>query len=298
MKNKFGISLTSAGINISAFSEAEDGASVISSDIIPFGFDFSYDILFSEENLIKLSASLDRYRDRSGIAQMQINFSIPLNYAHIKRIAVMPGFDAKLLQAQVNWELEHYLPETIGNYKVIKSDQEYDFGSYKEIVVVCIMRSLLEKVKTISSQANMVLNKVLIDHFSIENYLKRFKLINSNKNQIVLRIDPFNVITYLFLKGIYYTHYFDLTDISNSSISRNDKILELVKDRINQIEIMVEQLPFINDKESELIILGEGLTPGVDKLLTQNLTQRVIPLADSARDSRGSVVESIGAAIV
>jgi len=298
MNDVYGIAFSTSGLHLSHLSIEKEPRRVISTDLIPYGFEFSFDRLLGEENLSLLSAELNSYQAQNKITQFILNISLPVNFSHIKRIAISPGADPKLIQAQVNWELNHYLPGAIEEYKILKSEQEYEFNSYREIGVICILHSLLNRLKDFAIQSNAVLNKILIDNYSVENYLKYFDLFSTLKNQIVIRIDSFFINTQLFIAGNYYTHYFDLLSGSNSTLSRNERVLELVKDRINLIGSTLEQLPFVMNKEIEIFVYGDGHSSAVKSLLAKNLTPHISALADPERDSRGSSVESIGVAII
>lgn len=298
MRDIFGLSFSDSALHISRFSERDDSNDTILVDSIKYPFHYDAGSFFSDENLNLIALKLSDYKIKNQIHDFKLHISLPINFAYIKRIAVPFTEEENILQSQINWELSHYLPGQLSDYKIIKAETEYNLDSYKEVVMICILSSLLERIKQLSVRIKASLQKITVDNFSLENYLKSYRLLDSAINQIVFKIDRSNITTHLFLTGNHYLYFLDKFNDLEAKNSQQDKVIEITKDRYNQIMNILNQLPLPNREKVELFAYGDGFNEKMFRLLSDNFSEKVLSLPRMAeipgKDCAHGHIEAIG----
>ena len=298
MRDIFGISFSDGALHVSKLSTLDNSSVAISVDSINFPFRYNADSFFSDENLSLLALRLSDYRAKKQIHDFNLHVSLPINFAYTKRIAIPLAEGEKIMQSQINWELSQYLPGQLADYKIIKVDTEFDLDSYKEVVMICIPASFLGRLKQLFAREDASLKKVSLDNFSLENYLNTYRLLDNSRNQVVFKIDNFNITTHLFLHGKHYLHFLDnLNDLKAQSAHEN-KVLEIAKDRYNQITNILDQLPVPNKDVLELFAYGAGYNEMICQVLSENFSEKIrsLPRANnpSSNEYRSGYIEAIG----
>lgn len=298
MKNIFGISFSNSGIHV-AHASANSGANEIQSlNTFPYPFIFSYDSFFRDQNLNAISELILQQKQEKSIDNLSLNISLPLNFTFYKRIAVPIDADENLIRTQAEWELKSYLPESMENYKVIKTDTEYDCSTYKEIAFIAIHKSIIRKFSELAEASAATLGRLILDNHSIENYLLEYNLADVGNNQQIYKIDKFNLSTHLFLNGKYFLSYLDNLQTPGQSMAFEEKILELARDRYKQSLNMLEQLPYIQQKSCQVFVHGHDFNPSVNNLLQNHFDQDVKELKvenyAGPVDAENAYIEALG----
>ncbi|MCD4692778.1 MAG: hypothetical protein K8R79_07685, partial [Calditrichales bacterium] len=109
----------------------------------------------------------------------------------------------------------------------------------------------------------------------IENYLKANNVLDKSTNQLVFRIEKYNIDTHVFINGKYYLSFLDNLNTPSENYTIEEKILELAIERYKQSENLLEQLPFVKQKKLQLFVYGSCLNKKALKLLTNNFTTKI-----------------------
>ena len=269
MTHLFAVSFSNKAMHF-AHQEQKDLKSV---KAISYPFNFKLHGLMDKENLEQLADFIKREKDESNIDEAELSISLPGNYAHIKKVAVPVDASNEILFEQVQWELKSYLSEPVENYKVIKTQLEYDYTEYKEIAVICIPKYVIQKLYNFAESSGASLKELVLDTFSIERYLKSKNSINNKAVQIVFKIEKHQLQVDMFLRGKFYLTFFEVhNDLSENEFNA-DKIIELSKDRFGYIENHLKKLPFEVPTDRQLYFHGSGLDEKLFESLKKDFSE-------------------------
>jgi hypothetical protein len=299
MRDIFGISFSNIGIHIVYVSQTDENSKLLFVDTLPYPFTFSYDAFFSKENLNKISTLILKQKADKRINDLELFLSLPINFAFIKRIAVPLDVDGTVLHSQIEWGLRKYLPKDLSEYKIIKTDTEYLYNNYKELVVISIDKSIISKLNEFAVNCGASLKQLVLDNFSIENYLNANNVLDKSTNQLVFRIEKYNIDTHVFINGKYYLSFLDNLNAPSENYTIEEKILELAIERYKQSENLLEQLPFVKQKKLQLFVYGSCLNKKTLKLLTNNFTTKIEELTinkypDIISNGSSAYIEALG----
>ncbi len=298
MKNIFGIAFSNSGIHLAHVSANTGRHEIQSLNTFPYPFIFSYDAFFKDQNLNAISELILQQKKEKSVDDLALNISLPLNFTFYKRIAVPVDADESVIRTQAEWELKNYLPESMENYKIIKTDTEYDYSTYKEIAFIAIHKSIIRKFSELAEASTATLGRMILDNHSIENYLLEYNLADIPNNQQIYKIDKYNLSTHLYLNGKYYLSYLDNLQSPGQSMAFEEKILELAKDRYKQSLNMLEQLPYIQQKTCQVFVHGHDFNQAVNDLLQNHFNQDVKELKvenyAGPVDAKNAYTEALG----
>jgi Tfp pilus assembly PilM family ATPase len=299
MKDIFGISLSDTDFQL-VHVFADDNLKTLQSlknySYLP---DTSFDNSLNPENLTHIAEIILHYKEENHISEMGINFSIPVNFAKTKRVAVPLDADSKVIYDQIEWELNNYLGSSKNEYKIIKTDNVVVFDSFKEILIIAIKKDLIENINILAQKVGAELNLLSLNIFSVENYLKANELFNETENQLVFKVGRFHIDSYLYIGGEY---YFSFTDTIHNIGSNKDeelkRILMLTKDRHKKCLNLIDQLPFSTNMQLNTFIYGNGLSNKIYKLISDNFSDKIEKMpADQISESQNSdsaYIETLG----
>jgi len=259
----------------------------------------AFDNALNPENLTHISDIILNYKNKNHISELGINFSIPVNFAKTKRVAVPLDASPTIIHNQIEWELNNYLGSSKGDYKIIKTENEVTFDNYKEVLMIAIKKDLIENINILTKKLGAELNLLSLNIFSVENYLKANELVNETKNQLVFKVGRYHLDTYLYIGGDY---YFSFTDtIHNLNMDNGEeikRILMLTKDRHKKCLNLIDQIPFRTEQELNAFIYGNGLNNKIYKLISDNFSDKIEKMpADQISDSPESdsaFIETLG----
>lgn len=282
MTHLFAVSFTNRAMHF-AHQEQKNLKSV---KAISYPFKFELHRLLDKENLEQLAGLIKQEKDQNNIDDVELTISLPGNYAHVKKVAVPADASNEILFEQVQWELKSYLPEPVENYKVIKTKLEYDYTDYKEIAVICIPKYVIQKLYKFAEGFGASLKELVLDTFSIERYLKSNNTVSDSAVQIVYKIEKHGLQVDMFLGGKYYLSYFEVHNDLSENQFNVEKIVELSKDRLGQIENHLKKLPFEVPSDRQLFFHGSGLDDKLYELFKKDFSEDSLrlPIVNSRDD--------------
>jgi len=259
----------------------------------------TFDNALNPENLTHISDIILNYKNNNHISELGINFSIPVNFAKTKRVAVPLDTSPAVLHSQIEWELNNYLGSSKSEYKIIKTENEVVFDAYKEILMIAIKKDLIENINILTKKLGAELNLLSLNIFSVENYLKANELVNKTENQLVFKVGRYHLDTYLYIGGDYYFSFTDtIHNLSTDNAEEIKRILMLTKDRHKKCLNLIDQMPFRTKQELKTFIYGNGLNNRIYKLISDNFSDKIEKMpADQISDSPESdsaFIETLG----
>ena len=299
MKDIFGISLADTEFQL-VHVFADDNLKTLQSlknySYLP---NTAFDNALNPENLTHISDIISNYKTNNHISEFGINFSIPVNFAKTKRVAVPLDAGQQVLHEQIEWELNNYLGSGKSDYKIIKTDNEVIFDNYKEVLMIAIRKDLIENINILTQKLGAELNLLSLNIFSVENYLKANELAVESENQLVFKVGRYHLDTYLYIGGDY---YFSFTDSIHNFSTENEeevkKILMLTKDRHKKCLNLIDQMPFKTEPELKAFIYGNGLNNKIYKLISDNFSDNIAKMpADQISDTPetdSAFIETLG----
>ncbi len=283
MNNQVGIAFSDTFLHI-AFARDEETIKIKS---LSYPFEFSYETLFDEDHLDSLAQMLNRANESEMSEKPTLSVSLPMNFVHLKKIALSLDADAELLQHQVEWEFKNYLSGNLDEYKIINSHTEFVLGNYREIVFLAFKKEIISALQRLAKSSNMALKKIVPVNFLTADILHEKKDLDA----LVIRLGKQSINVQLFIDGKHFHSYLD--SVKNGSVEPEQKLFEISKNRINTIEEMLQKLPSTQEKKLNFYIYGDGLTPQVEKLFEDQFTEPVIKLKPSQAEQSDSGLEAI-----
>lgn len=236
-----------------------------------YPFTFSFDCLFKNEQIEAMSNIVKQQKENTKIDNLSIMVSLPLNYSLQKKIALPMKVEQHIINEQVKWELSHYLPGQISEYKVIMTDSSFDFGGYREVLFICIRRDIITNISSLAQLCDGELNKLLVENLTMENFINKKKIFDPNKNQILFNMDTLQFISHFYFSGKFYNSYSENINPLKSN-TYNEKVLKLSKEQYLNIKNLNEQLPFGEGKELEIFVYGQVFTDELYGAMKENFS--------------------------
>ena len=271
MNNIFALSFSNSNFHIVNFTQNNDHKELISLNTFDYPFTFNFNNLFELENITSIGNIVKQQKEKANIDDLSVMVSIPLNHALQKKIALPIEIDQEIINEQVEWELSHYLPGQLMEYKVIMTNSKFEFSNYKEVLFVCIRKDIISNINSLAQISEGVLRKLLVENFALENFINKQNIINPQKNQILFNIDSIQLISHFYFNGVYYSSYSENINPLKSN-TFEEKILKLTKEQYLNIKNLNEQLPFGEGKELEIFLYGQALTDSILKKMQENFS--------------------------
>ena len=279
MNNYFGISFSGRGLHL--VHTREDTLS--SAEVIPYPLPPKLKELFADGFMEEMAKIVRDKKDEYDADDLSLKIALPAQYAFLKKVAVPLDTDSTTLFEQMKWDLDSYLPDKIENYKVVKTDIEYDFESHKELLVICINKSIIQSFIDLSTKAEAHLDELVLDTFCIERFLKNNNYWSESSNTVVIKIDTFVLKTDLFINGKYYQSFSEPLQGLTHNVPLDERIQDIIKQHLGQIESHLEFLPFVKVKDLNLFIHGCGLSDQIYNTLQSAVNQELIRLPSPQR---------------
>ncbi len=109
----------------------------------------AFDNALNPENLTHISDIILNYKNKNHISELGINFSIPVNFAKTKRVAVPLDASPTIIHNQIEWELNNYLGSSKGDYKIIKTEK-FGLGG----VIAYLLKYLTKNISQMAKDKN------------------------------------------------------------------------------------------------------------------------------------------------
>lgn len=270
MNNTFCLSFSDSDFQLLHLTKKDDRNWLHSAHHFKYASIKSIDQIISEENITFISETIKTYIDKNDISSISLSFILPFNYAEIKRIILPQNSDKNLKRSQIQWELETTLSGDLKEYKVsIMAEMEKEHYNYA--IVVAIKKTIIKRLQIIAEQNNADISNVLLNCFSVENYLVNHTLFKNTKNYVFLKINR-NYLEHHFFSGEkYLVSQIDLID--SSSRLRDEIIVEIVNERQKNLFNFIDKT--LLDNPLELFVYGSCLTEETYEALKKGLSSKV-----------------------
>ncbi len=270
MNNTFCLSFSDIGFQLLHLNKQDDGNRLHSAHHFNYATIKSIDQIISDENISFVSKSINNFINENNIALSSLAFVLPFNFAEIKRIILPQNSDKNLKRNQIQWELETTLSGDLKEYKVFILD-ELEKDSYTYAIVVAIKKSVINHLQSIAEQNKVDISDVLLNCFSIENYLVNHKKFKPKKNYVFLKVNE-NYLEHHFFSGDkYLLSQIDLID--SASRPRNEVIVEIVNERYKNISNFIDKERI--DNPLDLFVYGTSLNEETFGALNKGLSSKV-----------------------
>jgi len=285
MNNYFGISFSGKGLHL--VHTREDTLS--SAEIISYPFIQEFKELFANKFIEETAKILRAKKEKYNAQELFLRIALPYQFAFLKKVAVPLNADNSTIFEQMRWDLESYLPDKIENYKVIKTDIEYDFESYKESLVICISKSILMSFMDLAARVEAQLKELVLDTFCVERFMKNNGYLMETSNAAVIKIDTFEIKTDLYLNGKYYISFSEPLQGITHDVPLEERLQDISKQHLGQIESHLEFIPFVKEKDLRLFIHGCGLNEPIYNTLQSAFNQELtrLPSFQQQTDNMG-----------
>lgn len=232
----------------------------------------SIDQIFNQDNLNTVIEAINSLKDKNNLNNVDLSFSLPFNFAKIKKIAYPTESDKKLKREQIEWELEAVISGSIKEFKISVLSESKNNNDYSEALIVAINRSLIKKLQYIAEKSNTGIFGVFLNCFSLENYLEHNDDLRSDQNHVFLKMGEKYIEHHFFLGKQYLRSYVDvLIEVKNRS--REEVILELSNKRYKQVANLAGQME--NNNTFNLVVYGNSVSEGVVEALKKGLSLSV-----------------------
>lgn len=274
MNEHIGISFSESAF---VLSEAK-GEAIQSVTRIDYPFHFGYDQLFSEKIKQILSEHIQKVKKTE---TETISAVLPLNYTHFKRVALPIESEKDLARIQVEWEFKNYLSGKLSEYKIIYTQTEFLFAGYREWLFLAIKKSVLEALAQLAEQNGLVLQRVVPVNQVISQCLP-----NKEDPTLVFKIDSGHLETYLFVNGLFYDSYLDVTRDQQA-------VVEICKKRYMDVQLTLERFTALTGDMLNCFIYGDGLTPELAKQLQADITGPISRLRSGHETNSENGLEAV-----
>ena len=281
MTNIFSLSFSNSNFHIVHLLENDGQSQLNSLNSFNYPFSFNFENLFEKQHIDAIGSIIKEQKDNAGIDDLSVMVSLPINYSLQKKIALPIDVEQTVINEQVQWELSHYLPGQLSEYKVIMTESSFNFTGYNEVLFICINKEIIKNISLLAQLCEGVLNKLSVENLTMENYLNKRNLYNPNKNQILFNIDTLQFVTHFYFAGKYYTSYSENINPLKSN-TFDEKSIKLSKEHFLNIKNLNEQLPFGKGNDLEIFVYGQALTDDLFNIIKENFSCTVRDFRDTA----------------
>jgi len=245
-----------------------------------------------KKNVIHLADMVARRKKAGGLDELGLSVSLPLNFAHIKKVALPLQAGPEVTQAQVEWELNNHLSGDLSEYKIINTHTEFEFQSYREVIFIAIKKEILKAISKIAELTESQLKQIVPANFVVEKLLLKNKV---TTNSLVIKLEKTVIHSQLFVDNKYYFSYMDSTKTQspNEDEDETQRLFEISKERITHAEKILKQLPFGEQKKLDCFVYGDILTPELEKLFANHFNNPVKKLLSDYQGISNSGLEAV-----
>lgn len=219
----------------------------------PYPHSSGIDQVFCEENIAFVSNKIAELRKEKNIELLSLAFSIPFNYAVVKKVAFPHDSNKEQKRNQIEWELSANLSEPVKSYKIMIINQDQTKSAYAEATVVAISKEIIQKLLRIAEHNNAEIDRVFLNCFALENFLTEDQRFKDDTNYYLLKNGD-SFLEHHFFAGKQYLLSF--VDPIKSNRSREEYTVERSNERFKQVGTLFSQ---INKNRCVLYAYGNGL---------------------------------------
>ncbi|KAA3609851.1 MAG: hypothetical protein D8M58_08595 [Calditrichaeota bacterium] len=272
MNNTFSVSFSDNSFQL--IHSASDGKeqALVSCSQHPYPNPVSVDQIFNPDNLLALIDAVNNLKTSNNLEDIELAFSLPFNYAKIKKVAYPKDSDKKLKRTQIEWELASVTSDNIKDFKISVLNENKKHSEYNEALIVAINKSLIKKLQYVAEESGAGISGVFLNCFSLENYLDYNKAFGQDQNYIFLKMGEKYIEHHYFLGKDYFSSCVDLVMEANNR-SKEELVLELSNERYKQAVNIAGQME--NSNKFNLIVFGNSVSESIVDTLKNGLSLSV-----------------------
>ncbi|RLD16102.1 hypothetical protein DRI50_02705 [candidate division KSB1 bacterium] len=251
MEEFLGISFTNRSIVIAHTQKTEDAVKLVSMQDVLYPFPFEFNMILNPDNLELLAERIGEFLQNNNLGDKKCVVSLPMYMAQMKRAALPTELDDRIVHKHLQWEVESLNARDLSEYKVVKLDHSFVFGTYQEFIFALIQKKILDSIKLIAQKSSLNVTKVLLDFDTLLKYLRHFQLVEDHKNQIVFQIDAYQVGVFVYLNGLFYDFSLHSLGYETKNEKYESRVLEVIQEELKRIRSILSQLPHV-DQEIQL----------------------------------------------
>ena len=274
MNNYLGISFSGKGLNF--VHTRENTLNAV--EMIPYPFLHELKELFTNKFTDEAAKIIRDKKKEYDAEDLHLKVALPSQFAFLKKVAIPSKADNTTIFEQMKWELGSYLPDKIEKFKVIKTDIEYDFETYKEALVICIGKSIITSLKDLADKAEVSLSGLVLETFCLERFMKNNGYLAETSNAAVIKIDTYELKTDIYINGKYYISIFEPLQGITHDVPLEERIQDISKQHLGKMESHLEFIPFVKQKELNLFVHGCGLNEPIYNTLQSAFNQELTRL--------------------
>lgn len=261
--NQLGLSLSEQFVHL-AWS---DNTGAIKTERLEYPFPFAFESLFKTEHIELIAAVLKIKIEDIQAAGSAIAVALPMNYVHVKKVALPAGASEALLHTQVEWELKNYLSDDISTYKIVNSQIMFEQGNYNETIFLAFKKSIIARLSEMARLSGLNLVNIVPSGFLLADVLAGAE---AGSRVAVLRIENKLISTQLFVGGKYYYSYLDT--ISQNGRQAEEAALETAKTRVAELDSLLTQLPLPAGEKLAYRIYGDNLSESLETMFNEHFS--------------------------
>jgi hypothetical protein len=260
MKSIFGIAISDEGLFLCHLLDNNTQKDLLYTGRFEYPFEYRDDLVFDEHKFLRLSDIIVKQKEERQIEDLSIHFVLPYKFAYLKRIAIPSQDNLNLNRFQVEWDLSNYVNGELSSYKVMKADHSFEQKKFNEIVVFAIKKTLIKTLSQLASSCNAQLGSVILNNFSLENFLQNNGLITGDQCQLVFRIGKHAVESHFYKGGHYHSSILDNVNIISEESDPTQKFLSSIKENYQYFLNLREKVPYLNNLPLRVMIYGTHLS--------------------------------------
>ncbi len=285
MEEFLGLSFTNRSIVFAHVKKSEDASQLVSIRDILYPFPFEFDWILNEKNLDVLGERIADYAQDNNLIESECIVSLPMYMAQVKRAALPTDSDERIVQKHLQWEAENLNARELSEYKVVKLDHSFMFGTYQEYVFVLVQKKILESIKTMAQKGALKIRKVLLDFDTILKYLQTYHLVQPQQNQVVFQIDAFQISTFVYLNGLFFDYSLQSLGFDMQDENFEARALHIVQSELERIRTVFSQLPQV-DQDLQLFSTRLMTTPLRKRLRENNIHLQELSIKSQLNNDR------------
>lgn len=293
MADIFGIAFTENKWQLSHIKATENNSVLHSAQELEYPFPFVYDSFFDQTNFALMALAVKEQKMEKGITDLDLSFSLPVNFAAVKRVALPIDADEATIKEQALWEMSTFLTGKLADYKIIKTDSVFDLGDFKEHLFMAIHKNIIQQIVNLTQKINSHLKRVWLDFSSFQSYLTHHDFIRDGENQLLVKIDTFQIKSHLYIQGQYYHTYIDSLPLNEQGAVDGGAFLSVLKKHFNDSKSLIRQLPMALSDRLQLYFWNSGTVDGLSEVVLNNFTSAEL-LTATVNDRQTNAIEAIG----
>jgi len=285
MDYNFGISFSETAMHFALARENK----IQSVERMVYPFSFSYSSMFEPQVFAELTNMISEKITNYQVEGATLSIALPMNFVHIKKIALPVLAEPELVKQQVEWELSNFLTEDINNYKVLNTKVEFSVYNYREIIFLAFKKEIVKHLSQMAETCSTSLKKVLPAQYLLTDLIRNGG--EGGQTAMVTKLEKTQISSQLYIDGKYYYSYLDSTPLTDEANTQT--IYRLCKNRHAETKNTVSQLPFSKNQELKCFVYGDGFNIELETLFEKNFSEPVNKLSSDQKGKSDSGLEAV-----